>query len=81
VAPSLELLVVEASLGNRIHFGPVVLGCDWVGLVVPVAKLAAQSTSPEGVDATEKEDNEDAFDRIAFAPTLQLLRVSVGMAL
>ena len=58
--------------------GPVRFACDWFGIVVPIASYRSSKSSPEGVDPSEQEENQDALERVAWVPTLQLLRVSVG---
>lgn len=81
MATTRQMLVGELSVGHELQLGPVVLACDWFGVVIPLSKLSQTQTAGEGVDPVETKENRDAFDRISFVPALQIMRVSVGMAI
>lgn len=81
VSANRQMLVGETSLGHELHFGPILLACDWFGLVIPMSKIAQKQSASEGVDLDDKKENEDAFDRISFVPALQILRFSIGVLL
>lgn len=74
----MEVIVGEASFGNQIRFGPAMIGCDWVGIAVPMKRLKLTSDFPDDAAAGEEQANEDATLAVAFVPTLQFMRVYVG---
>lgn len=75
-----QLLILETSLGNHLRLGLINLSCDWLGIVVPIAPYRDHKSSPDGVDPSEQEENQDALERVAWVPTLQLMRVSMGIS-
>lgn len=73
-------VVGEASFGNQVLMGPFFVGCDWIGITAPLAKLASKSNYPDDADEQETEDYEQAFGNVAYKPILQFMRVYVGAA-
>lgn len=75
---SSTMAVAEASFGNQVTLGPLVLGCDWAGAAVPLTRLKSRSDIPDSYDEEEKEASEEAARRVAFVATMQFMRVYVG---
>jgi len=72
-------LVTEASFGNQVSIGPVIFGCDWLGFVVPLLKIASKSHFPDDTDDSERRDDEGALAAATFSTTMQFMRVFIGV--
>jgi hypothetical protein len=80
VQKTMKVAVSELSFGNQISWGPLQFSCDWLGIVVPVAKLAYHDDVPGDVVEGGGDDvDADEMQKVAFAPTLQFVRFSVGV--
>ncbi len=78
VKMSSSAVVGEASFGNQVLLGPFFVGCDWIGITAPLARLGDTSNYPEDADEEETEDYEQAFGEVAYKPIMQFMRVYVG---
>lgn len=79
VTVGMSALVTEVSFGNQLHFGPVQLGCDWLGAVFPLVKLKNENNFPADAADAEAESESDAVKKVAFVPSLQFMRLFVGV--
>lgn len=79
VDTSMKVVLAELSFGTHLELGVLQISCDWLGISVPLSKVAYKDGFPETADATAKDANEEEFNRIAFVPTLQFVRLGVGV--
>jgi hypothetical protein len=75
----MQVVVAETSFGNKIALGPVLVGCDWLGIAVPVSRIKLKNEFPDDiVVADEAAANKDGAAAVEMKPTLQFLRVYLG---
>lgn len=67
------------SLGSRWHWQSFTLGCDWAGAYYPLA-VVSRSYKDQNLSEAEHERRKKAFQDEKGAPSLQLLRLSLGFA-
>jgi hypothetical protein len=79
VETTMKVAAAELSFGSRLDLGPLRVTCDWLGVVVPVARLAYKDGFPDDADPAEKEANEDQFGKIENVPTLEFVRLGAGV--
>lgn len=72
-------LVGEASFGNQLTFGPLAIGCDWIGVVVPLSELSSKEDFPDDVSEDDQESYKADAAKFGARPTLQFMRVFVGL--
>jgi hypothetical protein len=72
-------LVAESSFGSNYDWGPALLACDWIGIVYPVSTLSHASAYASDADAGDVALDRANFDHLTHKPTLELLRLSVGV--
>ena len=73
-------LVGEIGIGNRWQFSAFTIGCDWVGYLVPVAKLSSSEKFSGTVSETTKADDRQTFDKQSENGNLLLVRFHLGWA-
>jgi hypothetical protein len=72
---------VDFSIGNRWQWGTFSLGCDWVGIFLPVAVTG--ETTVEANSSYDPQDIEEAnrdMDRFSETGTAQFLRFYLGVS-
>lgn len=74
-----HFFALESSFGSHLRIGPIRFSCDWLGFVLPISNYRQKTSTPDGIDPSEQEENNDALERAAWVPTLQLLRLSTGV--
>ena len=72
--------IAEVGLGNRWQFSSFTIGCDWVGYVVPLAKLSSSESFSGAVSDDQKTKDRSNFEKEAGAGNLLLLRLHLGMS-
>ena len=72
-------VIAEASFGSRFNVGPALVACDWLGVALPLATLSQGDNYPDNVDASERDQDRADFAKVTTKPSLELLRLSVGV--
>jgi hypothetical protein len=79
LATKSHYLVASTSLGNRFTFqNRVTLGCDWIGVAVPLSLKKEYSGQYNGTTDPELEATSNRLFRTFQKPHLQLFFISVG---
>jgi hypothetical protein len=73
-------LGVSGAIGNQWQFEYFTIGCDWIGVTVPVKKLQTNYHDFLLAEGEDRRAAERIMDRMAFQPTPQFLRVYIGAA-
>lgn len=71
-------LVGELSLGTRVSFGPLFVGCDWIGGMMPLQRVSSKKAFPESTDEDTKAHYQEDADEIANAPNSEFMRLYIG---
>ena len=74
-----ESIAASFAIGNQWQWQNFTLGCDWIGLMVPVVTLSTHYDST-GLNATDKNDLDKAWDDVARAGSAMLLRFYFGFS-
>jgi hypothetical protein len=70
---------VSLNIGNQWQFKNFTLGCDWVGVTLPLSKkYSNESVATTGNLATEQQENEDAKEDLTERTQINLLRFYLG---
>lgn len=70
---------VSFNIGNQWQFKNFTLGCDWVGVTLPLSKkYSNESVTTTGSLAYEQQENEDAKDDLTERTQINLLRFYLG---
>ncbi len=75
---SAESLAASVAIGNQWQFDYFTIGCDWFGVMAPVATLNIKSNTENIKNANDKRDIEDAWNQIASVTSYQVLRFYMG---
>lgn len=76
---SIHQLEAEIGLGNRWQIGSFVLGCDWIGVGLPLAQLSKSVSSNEGAKQLGKVDEfESDSKKQSKMMSLHFLKVDAG---
>lgn len=77
---SAKQIVAEFGLGNRWQFGHFTMGCDWVGLLQPIAKISSSESFDSEVSETAKDSRRSDFENMTSRGTVLLVRFHLGAA-
>jgi hypothetical protein len=70
---------VSLNIGNQWQFKNFTIGCDWVGVTLPLSKkYSNESVATTGNLATEQQENEDAKEDLTERTQINLLRFYLG---
>lgn len=70
---------VSLNIGNQWQFKNFTLGCDWVGVTLPLSKkYSNESVATTGDLAYEQRENEDAKEDLTERTQINLLRFYLG---
>lgn len=73
-----EVLAADLSLGNQWQWANFTLGCDWIGLMVPVGTMRSTYDSTGISSEYDRRDLDNTWNRIAKITSAQLLRFYIG---
>ena len=75
-------LVVDASIGNEWQFKYLTLGCDWFGVMEPLAILKSQTTATvaANLSASDQSDLNDTWSRLGKTLSFELLHFYIGLS-
>lgn len=73
-------LVGEVGIGNRWQFDSFTIGCDWVGYLVPLAKLSSSESFSGNESEATKDDDRKNFTSQSENGNLLLVRFHLGWA-
>ena len=74
-----EALAAELAIGNQWQWDTFTLGCDWIGLMVPVANLRSNSGDTSRFTQSEKDDVDRMWNVIGRTTSSQLVRLYLGV--
>jgi hypothetical protein len=71
-------LVASFSFGNHLQIGPLIFGCDWLGVTIGLKRLSNSQNFPANTDPTEQSGDQHDVDQATLDPALQFMRVFAG---
>ncbi len=81
LATKAHYLVASSSFGNRYKFqNGITLGCEWIGVAVPISLKKSSSGEYNGSKDPELESTSQRLHKTFLKPHLQLLFLSLGRA-
>ena len=71
-------LAVETGIGNHWSFDNLSIGCDWVGLLIPVATLSSSDSFKSDKSAESIESDRNSFKKNSNSTDLMTVRFFLG---
>jgi hypothetical protein len=75
---SADSIALAVGLGNQWQWNTFTMGCDWLGVTAPVITQYSNDFHQSRISAQDQARIDGAFDRVAKAVSLQLLRIYLG---
>jgi hypothetical protein len=75
-----QSLGVNLALGNRWQWENFTIGCDWLGLFVPISSTGDSEIKDQNVEPGDKEKMEDLVEDLGKATSSQFLRFYLGVS-
>ncbi len=77
---SVDSVAIEAAIGNQWQWSHFTVGCDWVGLMLPISTAQVENNYKDDpkLSAEAKEDIDRGWKLIGAANSISLLRLYIG---
>lgn len=73
--------VLDLAIGNKWQWSNFTLGCDWIGVMVPIAQISKKDDlTDDGSLSRSDQNHKDTANELAKVTNLQFLRFYLGVA-
>ncbi len=79
-AGAADSIAAELAIGNQWQWDNFTLGCDWIGLMVPVATIGVRNSfsTKSTISKSDREELDKSWESLAKVQSFELLRLYLG---